>query len=255
MAKTPLRHARAGPLLPFAHASGVAAYSGPFPVTWTTLHDGQTIGSAEVEGRSSGPSAVDQPKLITGSWVHPGSVVVEAAFAGALGIHVGDQLILGGHPFAVTGIAVTAAVPAYPGVCGRPIGCFLVGEVGSHNPGLVWATEADADQIAGIDGPEAYSLNLKLNDPAQAITFANRNNNDEAAATAATLYPWQVIRDGDAQVIAKAQQVLVTGSTLLALLAVASVAILVGGRMAEQTRRIGLMKAVGGTPALLPACS
>ena len=41
---------------------------------------------------------------------------------------------------------------------------------------------------------------------------------------------------------------LITGSTLLALLAVASVAILVGGRMAEQTRRIGLLKAVGGTP-------
>ncbi len=243
--------ASAGPLLPFAHAPGVAAFSGPFPVTWTTLHDRQTIGSAEVEGRSSGPSAVDQPKLITGSWVHSGSVVVEAAFAGALGIRVGDQLILGQHSFAVTGIAVTAAVPAYPAVCGRPIGCFLVGEVGSYNPGLVWATEADADQIAGVDGPEAYTLNLKLNDPAQAITFSNRNNDDEAAATAATLYPWQVIRDGDAQVIAKAQQVLVTGSTLLALLAVASVAILVGGRMAEQTRRVGLMKAVGGTPSFV----
>ncbi|MGZ4768615.1 MAG: ABC transporter permease [Ilumatobacteraceae bacterium] len=240
-----------GPLLPFVHASGVAAYSGPFPVAWTTLHVGQTTGSAEVEGRNTTPSAVDQPMLITGTWVHPGSVVIEAAFASALGIHVGDQLTLGGHPFAVTGIAVTAAVPAYPGSCAPPIGCFLVGDIGSHNPGLVWAAEPDADQIAGIDGPEAYSLNLKLNDPAQAITFANRNNNDGAAARAATLYPWQVIRDGDAQVIAKAQQVLITGSTLLALLAVASVAILVSGRMAEQIRRLGLMKAVGGTPAFV----
>jgi len=38
---------------------------------------------------------------------------------------------------------------------------------------------------------------------------------------------------------------------LLALLALASVAVLVGGRMAEQTRRVGLLKAVGGTPRLV----
>ena len=41
------------------------------------------------------------------------------------------------------------------------------------------------------------------------------------------------------------------GSRLLGLLAVASVAVLVGGRMADQTRRVGLLKAVGGTPGLV----
>jgi ABC-type antimicrobial peptide transport system permease subunit len=40
-------------------------------------------------------------------------------------------------------------------------------------------------------------------------------------------------------------------SWLLGLLAVASVAVLVGGRMAEQIRRVGLLKAVGGTPGLI----
>jgi putative ABC transport system permease protein len=39
----------------------------------------------------------------------------------------------------------------------------------------------------------------------------------------------------------------------LALLAVASIAVVVGGRMAEQTRRVGLLKAVGGTPAFVAA--
>ncbi len=37
----------------------------------------------------------------------------------------------------------------------------------------------------------------------------------------------------------------------LGLLAVASVAVLAGGRMAEHTRRVGLLKAVGGTPGLV----
>ena len=37
------------------------------------------------------------------------------------------------------------------------------------------------------------------------------------------------------------------------LLAVASVAVLAGGRMAEQTRRVGQLKAAGATPALVAA--
>ncbi len=47
------------------------------------------------------------------------------------------------------------------------------------------------------------------------------------------------------------QQILLVGSWLLALLAIGSLAILVGGRMADQPRRVGLLKAVGGTPALV----
>ncbi len=42
-------------------------------------------------------------------------------------------------------------------------------------------------------------------------------------------------------------------SWLLGMLAIASVAVLVGGRMAHQTRRVGLLKAVGGTPRLASA--
>ena len=49
------------------------------------------------------------------------------------------------------------------------------------------------------------------------------------------------------------QTVLSPGAWLPGLLAVASVAVLAGGRMAEQTRRTGLLKAVGGTPGLVAA--
>jgi putative ABC transport system permease protein len=49
------------------------------------------------------------------------------------------------------------------------------------------------------------------------------------------------------------RRALLTGAWLLAFLAVASVAVLVGGRMADQIRRVGLLKAVGGTPRLVAA--
>ncbi len=241
--------ADAAGLAPLASAPGVAAHSGPFPVTWTLLHNGQTTGSAEVEGRSATSSPVDQPKVLHGSWVRPGGVVVEAGFASDLGIRVGDRLTLGGIHVDVVGTAVTAAIPAYPNTCTAE-GCFLANAVANHNPGLIWATEADTTQIAGSDGPDAYYLNLKLDDPTTATAFAARYNTD-TSPTAAYLLSWQQIRDGDAQTLARVRQVLLLGSWLLALLALASVAVLVGGRMAEQTRRVGLVKAVGGTPWLV----
>jgi putative ABC transport system permease protein len=176
-------------------------------------------------------------------------VVVEAGFATALGLHVGDELRLGGTLFRVAGTAVTAAIPGYPNICSA-IGCFSVGKVGSYNPGLVWATEADTDRIVGTSGPVAYFMNLKLNDPGGASAFADRYDAN-ASPTAPLLLSWERIRAGDAQVLANVKLVLLTGSWLLALLALASVAVLVGGRMAEQTRRVGLLKAVGGTPRLV----
>ena len=46
---------------------------------------------------------------------------------------------------------------------------------------------------------------------------------------------------------------LVPDAVLLALLAIASVAVLVGSRLAEYTRRVGLLKAVGASPSLVAA--
>jgi hypothetical protein len=56
-------------LLPLENARGVATSSGPFPVTWTSLRDGHATGGAEVEGRTSDVSSVDQPKLLRGGWI------------------------------------------------------------------------------------------------------------------------------------------------------------------------------------------
>ena len=242
--------AEAAALMPLEHAAGVAAFSGPFPVTWASLRHGHTTGGAEVEGRSTAVSSVDQPTLLRGSWVRPGGVVVEAGFASALGIRVGDQLTLDAAAFQVVGTAATAAIPSYPDVCAQAEGCFIVGHSSSSNPGLIWAMEADAARIAGANGPLAYFLNLKLADPSAAIAFADRYNAN-VSQTAPYLLSWQRIRSGDEQVLAKVQAALSTGSWLLALLAIASVAVLVGGRMAEQTRRVGLLKAVGGTPRIV----
>ena len=238
-------------LTPLEHESGVVAHGGPYPVTWAPLRSPGLTAAAEIQGRSPAPSLVDQPKLTAGSWVQPDGVVVEGGFAHALGLRPGDRISLGRLSFRVVGVAVTAAIPNYPQVC--YLGCNLQGKLGNDNPGLVWLTKTDAERVAGLSAePVAYVLDLKLRDPAQANDFANAYDAD-TSPTAPFLASWQSIRDEDATTISNEQLVLLTGSWLLALLALASVTVLVGGRMAGQTRRVGLVKAVGGTPALVAA--
>jgi putative ABC transport system permease protein len=231
------------------HASGVVAHSGPFPVTWALLRARGLTAGAEIEGRSSAPSAVDQPKLTSGSWVRPGGVVVEGGFARALGLGIGDRVTLGRVSFRVAGIAVTAAIPNYSGVCF--LGCDMPGNLGNYNPGLVWLTQAGAERVAALSAePVGYFADLKLSDPAQAGDFANAYDAN-TSPRAPFLLSWQSIRNEDATTISNDQVVLLTGSWLLGLLALASVVVLVGARMAGQTRRVGLVKAVGGTPGLV----
>jgi ABC-type lipoprotein release transport system permease subunit len=244
-------HADAALLTRLDHAPGVVAHAGPYPVTWALLRGRGLTAGAEIEGRSPAPSPVDQPKLTSGSWIRPGGVVLEGGFAQALSLRVGDRITLGGVSFQVVGVAVTAAIPNYSQVCF--LGCDMPGSLGNYNPGLVWLTEADAERVARSSaGPVAYFLNLKLKDPAQANAFANAYDAN-TSATAPFLLSWQSLLTADAKTVANEQVVLLTGSWLLGLLALASVSVLVGGRMAGQTRRVGLLKAVGGTPGLVAA--
>ncbi len=230
-----------------AHAPGVAGHSGPYPVTWAVLGAHGLTASAEVEGRDRAPASIDQPRVIEGSWIRNGGVVVERTFAEALGVHTGDSIMLNGRSLNVVGIAVTAAFSPYPEICSD--GCDLNTAQLSNTPGLVWVTQDEARSLSSFEEPLTYYLNLKLSDPAQAVAFANKYNFNSAVTP--SLYAWQQISQDDGLLLKKERLVLIVASWLLGLLAVASVAVLVGGRMAEQIRRVGLLKAVGGTPGLI----
>jgi putative ABC transport system permease protein len=257
-------------------APGVVGHSGPYPVLATVLEaHGRTV-VAQAEGRDTAAAPVDQPKPTQGRWVRDGGVVVEAAFADALGIGTGDRVTVrpidvkprNGKPsvqargprrsFQVVGVAVTAATPPYP----EPA-CLANLCMGDADTGVVWLTQKDARSLDPQAQSLVYTLNLKLADPAAAPAFAAQHNpparqNAPAGTRAsdpppAILQPWQDIREASANLVKNQRRALLTGAWLLALLAVASVAVLVGARMADQIRRVGLLKAVGGTPGLVAA--
>jgi len=243
-----------------ASAPGVIGHSGPYPVTPAKLQASGRTSDVQAMGRDVAPAPVDQPKLIQGSWVSDGGVVVEAAFAGALDMRVGDPVTLDGRSFEVVGVAVTAAMPPYPGgSCLVAAGCIrgaIPADAGVparllHNPGLVWLTQADVRRLKPDPGSVSYVMNLTLADPDEAQAFADAT--PPQSPDAPFLESWEEIRQEATELAKDDQILLLIGAWLLGLLAVASLSVLVGGRIADQTRRVGLLKAVGGTPSLVAA--
>ena len=245
------------------HAPGVVASSGPYLIAMPNLVVDGHSDPVMAEGRDPTATSVDQPKLTSGHWVRKGGVVIERSLADLLGLKVGDRVgldnLVGGGPgpgggpgssagalravgpsFEVVGIAVTAALQPSPlNTYAHPSGF--------PEAGLVWVTRAAAEQLAAITGGAfGYTLNLKLADPSDALTFAAAHQHGGLV-----LISWQSIAAKEGLIVSIEQTILLTGSWLLGLLALASVALLVGGRMEQQTRRIGLLKAVGATPALV----
>jgi putative ABC transport system permease protein len=212
------------------HAAGVRSFSGPYPVVYPVLGiDGKSVPTGfSVVGRTTTRAAVDQPYVVQGSWVRPGGVVLEPTYAAEAGLSVGDRITLDGRAFRVVGLADTAAAPSV------------------EAPGLMWLTEANARSLVSRADPVSYLLNLRLADPAMAASFASQHSTNDLY-----LQAWQQISSHDATQLRIEQEALITGSWLLAMLAIASVAVLVGGRMTEQSRRVGLLKAVGGSPRLV----
>jgi len=207
----------------------------------------------EAEGRDQAPVAVDQPKVMQGSWVRDGEIVLERGFADAIGVHVGDHVSLGGRSFRAAGTAVTAGLPAYPSsLC--HIVCFgpVRPGAGAFDIGLIWLTVADTATLAKASELVVYLVNLRLADPAGTSGFvAAHDSRPGPGVTAPFLISWQTIQDADTGVVRTEQAALQVGGWLLALLAVAGLAVLAGRRMIEQTRRVGLLKAVGATPGLV----
>jgi len=235
------------------HAAGVVAHSGPYPVAWATMSRGPKTSGVAVEGHDQARAPVDQPLITKGHWISGSDdAVVEAGYAQALGIHVGDQISLNGGHFTVVGLAVTAAAPDYPSMQN------VLGWSPFPEPGLVWVPRVAAIRLATKAFPLSYLLNLKLSHSlphtfppsVRGIIELSGGRLWHVSCPCSIITSDQILQQ-DAQLIAVERRALTIGSWLLGLLAVASVAVLVGGRMAEQERRVGLLKAVGATPGFV----
>ncbi|MFD9944685.1 FtsX-like permease family protein [Nonomuraea sp. NPDC059023] len=234
-------------LAALADSPDVVAHHGPYRIVYAdlTLRD-STSSPVVVHGFAAKPGAVDRPLVTSGQWVRPGGTVLERGFATALGVGVGDRVTIAGRPYPVVGIAVTAATSIYPWAA-------QIGPYGgaSDYSGLAWMTRSDARALASSqDLPVSLALDLKLRDPAATTAFREAHRDPTVRIN---FHSWQFKAEQDAVILRGAQPILVLGSWLLSFLAVTGVAALAAGRAVQQTRRAGLLKAVGATPALIGA--
>jgi len=221
----------------------VTAHSGPYLQYYSELTAKGSTSNVVVTAADAEQGPVDHPLVTSGTWVRSGGVVVERGFANALGVHVGDHVTVAGRSLPVVGTAVSAAGTVYPfaqltGPGGGP---------GDYS-GRVWMSEQDTQALASKDLPVASLLYLRLRDPDATQAFVNAHLGPSVHAN---FYSWQFMIGQDATIIAASQPILVIGSWLLSFLAIAGVATLAAGRAAKQTRRVGLLKAVGATPGLI----
>ncbi|RBQ16741.1 ABC transporter permease [Spongiactinospora rosea] len=228
-----------------ASAPEVAAHHGPYRVVYADLTARDSISSpVVVQGFTETPGAINRPLVTSGRWVRPGGTVLERGFATALGVGVGDHVTIAGRRYPVVGIAVTTATSIYPWAA-------QIGPYGgpSDYSGLAWMTRSDARVLASSHNlPVTTALDLKLRDPAATEAFRDAHRD---ATVRINFHSWQFTAQQDMTILRNSEPILVIGSWLLGFLAVTGVVALAAGRAAEQTRRAGLLKAVGATPGLI----
>lgn len=265
---------------PLIDAPGVKAAGGPYPVASGTIRFDGRVADVWAEGRTTTPAAIDQPLVTAGQWVRPGGIVIERSFADALGVSPGDRVTVNDRSFVVVGIAVTAAQAAYPNLCNGttlgsspqtsqfsnacPFPSFQIPFISlpggrrlasSDEVGQIWMTRADAIGLTSKSNPlTTYSLYLTLTNPDHAQAFVYERVKSRVTSSTAPLFStWEGLESEDAILVKDGRGVIEPGAVLLALLAIASVVVLMGRRLSEYSSRVGLLKAVGATPVVVAA--
>ena len=142
-----------------------------------------------------------------------------------------------GRPFPVEGVATTVSGGRFP----------------MTKPAQVWVAPGTADEMRRLRMvDEGFGMELRLTDPADAAAFVAAHRDalatDPSSPVIAFVDTWQQRRADSHSDVDVLAGVLLGVGILMALLATATAAVLVTGRMAAEVRRVGLLKAVGVTP-------
>jgi putative ABC transport system permease protein len=221
-----------------ATAPGVIGVGGP----WTHLYGSiEVAGGSEdltAEVRDPGPYEVDQPLVTSGRWLgEGGGVVLESGLAATLQAGPGDTVVIQGRPFPVRGVASTVSRGRFP----------------LSRPAQVWVTPETARQLRDLGlTEEGFELQLRLADPDDAAGFVAAHRSleasDPSSAVIAYMETWRQRRADSHSDIDILAGTLFAAGALIAILTVATAAVLITGRMATQLRQVGTLKAIGVTP-------
>jgi putative ABC transport system permease protein len=249
-----------------AHADGVTAAAGPWPVTRGGLDHpkGGIILDQALSGRPAPDGSIDTITMVAGRWWNaPGEIVLDEDTATLLDRRVGDTVTVHRQPPAATdkgGGSNVEAVPGpvQPGTQGpttaeneASVPLTVVGIAKSVSTPDVTAWLSPTDLATVADGIAAKEMLYRVDpsatdaDLAAAVTRITR---DLPASAVAGRISYLDTRQGVNQTADLYVPVLLAFAVFALLAAAFTIANVVGGIVLTGYRDIGVMKAVGFTP-------
>ncbi len=225
---------------------GVREAEGPYQVTPATLEQKQGAEKAPVQLTAMGTTrpAISTPLIVAGTWLRssqPLGVVIEASFAAAAHVRLGDWISVQSPDanavrMKITGIADTADQGFYP----------------QWTPGQIWVPQKVLSEVEPYEQKLEYVTDLRLNNtlaPGQVVQ-------EISVAYSGSSQGWAVQRSSTSQQVENSMAsderllgLLLAVFGILALVAApCAIANVTAGRVLMHRQDIAMLKALGFTP-------
>jgi putative ABC transport system permease protein len=226
--------------------SGIQAVGKPDQAASATLEQGAVKSPVELRSMTPAPPAMSAPLIVAGSWLRASAqdgVVVEASFAQAVHVGVGDQIQVDGIDgtsvhMTVIGIADTADQGFYP----------------QWTPGLIWVQHKLLTRVEPKPSETQEVVGLRLTDDSAVATgqvvqtiwnLYNGTGEDSAVERYST---WQQVKDSMASNDRLLGLLLALFGIIALVAAPCAIANVTAGRVLVQRQDIAMLKALGFTP-------
>jgi putative ABC transport system permease protein len=218
----------------------------PYQAASATLEQGPVRSPVELRGMTPVRPAMSAPLVVAGTWLRssqPDGAVLEASFAAAVHVGLGDQIVADGIdgtqvPMRVIGIADTADQGFYP----------------QWTPGLIWVQHTLLTRVEPQPSETEEVVGLRLDDNSALATsevvqtIFNLYNGPAENSAVERYSTWQQVKESMASNDRLVGLLLAVFGVIALLAALCAIANLTVGCVLMQRPDIAMLKALGFTP-------
>ncbi len=228
------------------YVAGIEKAGQPYQAASATLQQGAVRSPVELRAMTPVLPAMSAPLVVAGTWLRssaPDGVVLEASFAQAVHVGVGDQITVYGIDgttvqMRVIGIADTADQGFYP----------------QWTPGLIWVQHRLLTKVEPSASETQEIVDLRLYDNSAVATgqvvqtIWNLYNGSSENSAVERYSTWQQVKDSMASNDRLLGLLLALFGIIALVAAPCAVANVTAGRVLVQRQDIAMLKALGFTP-------
>ena len=228
------------------YVAGIQQAGQPYQAASATLQQGAVRSPVELRAMTPVLPAMSAPLVVAGTWLRssaPDGVVLEASFAQAVHVGVGDQITVYGIdgttvPMRVIGIADTADQGFYP----------------QWTPGLIWVQHRLLTKVEPSASETHEIVDLRLYDNSAVATgqvvqtIWNLYNGSAENSAVERYSTWQQVKDSMASNDRLLGLLLALFGIIALVAAPCAIANVTAGRVLVQRQDIAMLKALGFTP-------